>query len=88
MLALGGNVKVSPLTGSTYAALRNGFQVYMFANRISLLELTDHADPFERAEATENNAIHRFSESGNSHPGGLLVPAKPSNELNPFRTGS
>jgi hypothetical protein len=45
-------------TSAAYAVLRNGFQVYMFANQISLLELTDHADPVARFEG---NAVIRFS---------------------------
>jgi hypothetical protein len=63
--SLGGRMVFDVLTellndpkGPAYAALKNGFQIYMFANQLSLLELTDHANPFDR---TEDNAITRFT---------------------------
>jgi hypothetical protein len=65
--SLGGRMVFDVLTdllkdkqGPAYAALRNGFQIYMFANQLSLLELTDHADPFDRSQG---NAIARFSQA-------------------------
>jgi hypothetical protein len=54
--SLGGRMVFDVLTelldesGSpSHEVLLNGFQIYMFANQLALLELTDHQDPFLRS---------------------------------------